>query len=106
MTRAGVGLLFAMFMVAVNSVAVRTQEPTRPQLQIPAGAQASPSFDAARATEAYLATVPPDKKARSDAYFEGGYWIQLWGFLYATAVWWAFLALRWSASMRDRAEEW
>jgi len=87
-------------------LAARVNAQPQPTLQVPPGAQASPSFDAARATDAYLATVPPDKKARSDAYFEGGYWIQLWSFLYATTVWWAFLALRWSASWRDRAEAW
>src|SRR6266545_3959010 len=38
-------------------------------------------FDPAAATAAYLATVPPAARARSDAYFEGGYWLQLWDFL-------------------------
>lgn len=33
-------------------------------------------FDAVAATEAYLARVPPEAKARSDAYFEGGSWPQ------------------------------
>jgi STE24 endopeptidase len=106
MIRAASGFFLALLIVTAQSVDVGAQPQAQPQLQIPPGAQASPAFDAAQATDAYLATVPPDKKARSDAYFEGGYWIQLWGFLYATAVWWAFLALRWSASMRDRAEEW
>jgi STE24 endopeptidase len=76
----------------------------QPAVQIPAGAAASASFDAERATEAYLATVPPDKKARSDAYFEGGYWLLLWNFLYGSAIFWALLASGWSAAMRDRAE--
>jgi predicted permease len=39
-----------------------------PTLEIPPEAQASPAFDPVRATNAYLATVPADKKARSDAY--------------------------------------
>ena len=38
------------------------------------------------ATDAYLATVPADKRARSDAYFEGGYWMQLWDFLFGAVV--------------------
>lgn len=75
-----------------------------PALQIPAAAAASPSFDAERATEAYLATVPTDKTARSDAYFEGGYWLQLWNVLYSVALFWALLTFGWSAAMRDRAE--
>ena len=38
------------------------------------------------ATRAYLDQLTPEKKARSDAYFQGGYWLQLWGFLYGAAV--------------------
>jgi STE24 endopeptidase len=94
-------LLFAAIAATVLSVTLAAQSPA---LQIPPGAQASAAFDAERATEAYLATVPPDKKARSDAYFEGGYWLLLWNFLYGAAVWWTLLASGWSASMRDRAE--
>jgi len=75
-----------------------------PSLQIPPQARASGTFDPVSATDAYLASVPADKKARSDAYFEGGYWIQLWSFLYGAAVLWAVLASGWSAAMRDRAE--
>ena len=29
------------------------------------------------ATQAYLDTVPDEQRARSDAYFEGGYWLIL-----------------------------
>src|ERR1019366_9874354 len=47
-----------------------------PKLQIPAGAEAGPGFHVESATRAYLATFKPDQKARSDAYFEGGYWLQ------------------------------
>jgi STE24 endopeptidase len=93
--------LFAAIAATVFSVTLAAQSPT---LQIPPGAQASAAFDAERATEAYLATVPPDKKARSDAYFEGGYWLLLWNFLYGSIVWWGLLAFGWSAAMRDRAE--
>jgi len=32
-----------------------------------------PAFDVKAATDAYLATVPPDKKARSNASFQGGH---------------------------------
>ena len=90
-----------VLVLVLLSPAVRAQTPA---LQVPPGAQASPGFDAVRATEAYLATVPPDKKARSDAYFEGGYWLLLWNFLYGSAIFWALLAFGWSAAMRDRAE--
>ncbi len=61
-------------------------------------------FDAEAATAAYLAKVPPDKRARSDAYFEGGYWLILWNFLCTAGVLWLLLQTRWSARMRDLAE--
>jgi len=73
-------------------------------IQVPAEAQASPHFDAAAATNAYLAQIPADKTARSDAYFEGGYWMILWDFLYGAVIALLLLNLRWSARMRDLAE--
>jgi STE24 endopeptidase len=51
-----------------------------------------------------MAMIPPAAKARSDAYFEGGYWLILWDFLYASAIMLLLLNLRWSAKMRDLAE--
>ncbi|HEV2750621.1 MAG TPA: M48 family metallopeptidase [Gemmatimonadales bacterium] len=80
------------------------QGPTEPPLPIPPAAQASAHFDPVAATNAYLATVPADKRARSDAYFEGGYWLLLWDFLATTAVYMLLLATGWSARMRDWAE--
>jgi STE24 endopeptidase len=71
---------------------------------VPPGAQASPNFDAEAATEAYLALIPADAKARSDAYFEGGYWMILWDFLYVSAAMLILLNLGWSAGMRNLAE--
>ena len=43
-------------------------------------------FDAEAATEAYLATLKGAARAQSDAYFEGGYWLLLWGTLVAGVV--------------------
>jgi STE24 endopeptidase len=63
-----------------------------------------PRFDPERATRSYLAKIPPDQKARSDAYFEGGYWLALWNFLYEAAVLLLLLTTRWSARLRDLAE--
>jgi STE24 endopeptidase len=73
-------------------------------VQVPAEAQPSAHFDATEATNAYLAQIPADKAARSDAYFEGGYWLILWDFLYGVVVSLLLLNLRWSARMRDLAE--
>jgi STE24 endopeptidase len=73
-------------------------------IPVPAAAQPSAHFDPQAATEAYLALIPPDAKARSDAYFEGGYWLLLWELLYGAIVALLLLNLRWSARMRDLAE--
>ena len=73
-------------------------------IQVPAEAQATPHFDATAATNAYLAQIPADNTARSDAYFEGGYWMIVWDFLYGIVVALLLLNLRWSARMRDLAE--
>lgn len=71
-------------------------------LQIPEGARAGPDFDVNRATQAYLNLLTPEQRAKSDAYFEGGYWLQLWGFLYGLGVAALLLFGRVSAWLRDR----
>ena len=57
-----------------------------PGLQIPDAARPGPNFDADKATEAYLNLLSPEQRKSSDAYFEGGYWLQLWEFLFGIAV--------------------
>ena len=71
---------------------------------VPAAAQPSPNFNADAATDAYMATIPASARGRSDAYFEGGYWLILWDFLYGAVIGLLLLNLRWSARMRDLAE--
>ncbi|HTT22026.1 MAG TPA: M48 family metallopeptidase [Candidatus Sulfotelmatobacter sp.] len=66
---------------------------------------ASPSFDIRAAVDAYLAKMPPSERARSNAYFEGGYWLILWDFLVSAFVMWLLLQFRWSAKMRDLAQK-
>jgi Zn-dependent protease with chaperone function len=63
-----------------------------------------PAFDVNAAIDKYLAKMPPAQRARSDAYFEGGYWLQLWDFLSTLFVMWLLLHFGWSARMRDLAE--
>ncbi|HTP67751.1 MAG TPA: M48 family metallopeptidase [Dongiaceae bacterium] len=70
---------------------------------VPPEAQASDHFSADAATEAYLAEIPASARARSDAYFEGGYWLILWDFLMSVVILWATLRFGWSAKMRDCA---
>ena len=79
-------------------------QPTVDITQVPAAAQPSAQFNADAATEAYMAMIPPAATARSNAYFEGGYWLILWDFLYASAICLLLLNLRWSARMRNLAE--
>ena len=69
----------------------------------PSSTAASAHFDADAATAAYLATMTPAARARSDAYFEGGYWLTLWDFLFGLLLAWALLGWRFSARMRDFA---
>jgi STE24 endopeptidase len=70
---------------------------------VPPAARASDHFDAEVATNAYLAQIPAAARARSDAYFEGGYWLILWDFLAGVVIYWALLHFGWSARMRDVA---
>ncbi len=57
--------------------------------------------DADAATQAYLDRLPADVVARSNAYFEGGYWLQLWNFLLGLGVAWLLLRRGLSARVRD-----
>src|SRR6266852_5680688 len=66
--------------------------------------EAKKPFDPTEATKAWLNTVPADKRAKSDAYFEGGYWLLLWNFLLTVAISTFLLASRLSARLRDFAE--
>ncbi len=59
--------------------------------------------DPEKATRAWLDTVPPAEKARSDAYFEGGYWLILWNFLLNAGVCLLLLRTGMSARVRDLA---
>ena len=64
----------------------------------------APSFDAEKATSAYLSRVSGEARAKSDSYFEGGYWLTLWDALYAIVVSGLLLFLRISSQMRKIAE--
>src|ERR1700739_1615104 len=97
-------LVFALTAVATLSGSAQPAiQPTADINKVPVAAQPSPHFDADAATEAYLALMPPAAVARSNAYFEGGYWLILWDFLYASGISLLLLNLCWSARMRDLA---
>ena len=92
-------LLFAF------SAAAQTAPAALPDLtKVPPAAQPSDHFDVDAATDAYLALMPASAKARSDAYFEGGYWLILWDFLLGAVIALLLLNLGWSSAMRNLAE--
>ena len=66
--------------------------------------QRSTPLDPAAATQAWLESVPHDRREKSDAYFEGGYWLLLWNYLLAVGVCILLLSSRISARLRDLSE--
>jgi STE24 endopeptidase len=113
--RAALTGVAALAVLTLNPVLARAQTTAPPlaatvdsipESAIPEAARIRPGvrFDPAAATAAYIATIPAKERARSDAYFEGGYWIQLWSFLIGVAVFLLFLHLGWSRRIRDWAE--
>ena len=96
-------LVFLSFLLSVSSFAQETSPAPASPDSAPAPSIA-PGTDPATATRAWLDTVPPDKRAKSDAYFEGGYWLILWDYLAAAAISILLLATRISARIRDFAE--
>ncbi len=70
----------------------------------PALAAAVP-FDPEAASAAYMSTLSGAAKAKSDAYFEGGYWLILWGALATILVELIVLKTGLSARFRDWGEK-
>jgi STE24 endopeptidase len=82
----------------------RAQEPTPSPAATESIAPNTAGMDPATATKAWLDSVPSDKRAKSDAYFEGGYWMTLWEFLLSVAIMFGFLKSGLSVRLRDFAE--
>ena len=61
-------------------------------------------LDPAAATQAWLDSVPKEKREKSDAYFQGGYWLLLWNYLLAAGISIFLLSSRISAHLRDFSE--
>ena len=57
--------------------------------------------EAEAATQAFMDRLPKETVERANAYFEGGYWLQLWNFLLGLAIAWVLLAGRRAARFRD-----
>jgi STE24 endopeptidase len=102
MLRAARTLLPFVFFFSIFAFSQASSAPATPT-QLSTNAPTAPTFDINAAVNAYLAKMPPAERARSDAYFEGGYWMILWDFLSTVLVMWLLLGFRWSAHMRDLA---
>ena len=85
-----------LFLALAVTASVGAQTP-------PPAPATAPAFDAVVATEAYLAKMTTVQKAHSNAYFEGGYWLQLWDFLIGAGIAFLLLAGGLSRRMRDLA---
>ena len=94
-------MLLLTFLAAVGAVPTIAQ--TAPASTSVPAAQSAPAFDVNAAVNTYLAKMPAAQRARSDSYFEGGYWLILWDFLANAIAMWLLLRFRWSMRMRDVA---
>jgi STE24 endopeptidase len=97
----------AIFLTLVACLAITisaSAQTTSPSPAVTSTGETSKAFDPTKATKALLATVPAEKRAKSDAYFEGGYWLLLWNFLLGAAIAVFLLASKLSARLRDFAE--
>lgn len=65
---------------------------------------AAPAFDVEKASRAYIDTLQGEELAKSNSYFEGGYWLLLWGAVVAFLVDFFLLNSRLSSGFRAWAE--
>ena len=99
--------LCAVLLVLGTLAALSSQAQAPSQVPAPATGgtnAATKSFDVHAAVQAYLAKMPPSQRARSNAYFEGGYWLLLWDFVVLVLAMWTLLRFRLSVYLRDWAE--
>src|SRR6476661_8340224 len=98
----------AIWVIAILFVVVTALANAQPSSKTPSpvssAAVSAPAFDVNAAVETYLAKMSPAQRARSTAYFEGGYWLSLWDFLAGCVVMWLLLQFGWSARMRNFSE--
>jgi STE24 endopeptidase len=95
--------IFSMVLLVTIVASGQPSSSSAQNVPSPPAASAQP-FDVHPAVNAYLAKMPPAQRARSDAYFEGGYWLILGDFLATVVGMWVLLHFRWSGGMRNLAE--
>jgi len=67
--------------------------------------QAASRFDAEKATATLINTIPLAVRNKANSYWEGGYWLLLWNFLYAAFIAWLFLFGGLSAYIKKLADK-
>ena len=102
MTKSLILLFLALCLIAPRTTGAAENGNSSAKLEIPAAA--THVTDPAAATRAWLDTVPADQRAKSDSYFEGGYWLILWNALLDSAILLFLLSSGLSARIRDFAE--
>ena len=100
LTILGLSIMSCAFAQANPAQSARPETAMPSATTVPPAAQPSANFNPDAATDAYMALIPADARARSDAYFEGGYWLQLWDFLLGSLILIFLLQFGLSARMR------
>lgn len=103
---AGIFLLLSTNLMAAGEPAAsaKTDRELPPGLIIPEAARPGPAFDADKATDAYLNVLNDDQKAKSDAYFENGYYLNVLDTLILVVIAAFLLFSGISRRMRDLAK--
>ncbi|MES2104325.1 MAG: M48 family metallopeptidase [Pseudomonadota bacterium] len=94
-------IIVATAPVAQNAAARATAEIAA----VPDSWRAALPRDPVAATDAYMARISPAAKVRSDAYFEGAYYLQALSFIVTVAICWLILASGVLARLRDKLEQ-
>ena len=97
-----IAVFLAALTFAAGPILAQESSPAPSPVVVPAAAQNV--SDPAAATRAWLDTVPAADREKSDAYFEGGYWLILWNYLLSAGIALLLLGTRISARLRDFAE--
>jgi STE24 endopeptidase len=99
--------VFALAVLVVSAPRIAASGPARAEVKAAPATTTSPNaprLDPIAATQAYIAKLTPEQIAKSDSYFEGGYWLILWNFLVSAGLSLVLLTTGLSARMRNVAE--